>query len=46
MDFAAAATILASAEGEGVVSPYIFGAVGLGVLIVLLVITLMINVER
>jgi len=46
VDFAAAATILASAEGEGVVSPYIFGAVGLGVLIVLLVITLMINVER
>ncbi len=46
MDFAPAASILASAEGEGVLSPYIFGAVGLGVLIVLLVITLMINVDR
>lgn len=46
MDFAAAANIVASAEGEGVVSPYIFGAVGLAILVVLLIITLMINVDR
>jgi len=41
------AAIVASEAAEGgVVSPYIFGAVGLGVLLLLLVITLMINVDR
>ena len=39
--------ILASEAGEGApISPYVFGAVGLGVLLLLLVITLMINVDR
>jgi hypothetical protein len=46
VDFAAASNILASAEGEGVVSPFVFGAAGLAVLLVLLIITLMINVDR
>lgn len=46
MDFSTAAQVLASAEGEGVVSPYVFGGVGLGALILLLIITLMINVNR
>lgn len=46
MDFVAAANVLASAEGEGVVNPFVYGAVGLAVLIVLLIITLMINVDR
>lgn len=39
--------ILAAEAGEGApISPYVFGAVGLGVLLLLLVITLMINVDR
>ena len=39
--------VLAAAAGEGEpVNPFIFGAVGLGVLLLLLVITLMINVDR
>ncbi len=46
MNFSLATQVVASAEGEGVVSPYVFGAVGLGTLIVLLIITLMINVNR
>lgn len=46
MNFSTAAQVLASAEGEGVVSPYLIGGVGLGVLLLLLVITLMINVNR
>lgn len=46
MDFSTAAQVLASAEGEGVVSPYVFGGVGFGALILLLIITLMINVNR
>ncbi|MCF8530445.1 MAG: hypothetical protein K9G05_04820 [Candidatus Nanopelagicales bacterium] len=46
MDFTAAANVLASAEGEGVTSPYLIGGFGLAVLIVLLIITLMINVDR
>ncbi len=41
------AALTASAEaGESVVSPYVFGFVGLGVLVALLVVTLMIKVER
>lgn len=41
------AAVLASEAGEGEpVNPLIFGAVGLGVLLLLLVITLMINVDR
>lgn len=42
------ASVLAS-EAEGgasVVSPYVFGAVGFGVLVALLIITMMINVDR
>ncbi len=46
MDFSIAAKVVASAEGQGVTSPYIIGGFGLGVLIVLLIITLMINVNR
>ena len=39
--------VVASEAGEGApISPYIFGAVGLGALLLLLVITLMINVDR
>jgi hypothetical protein len=37
----------ASAESTGGhLSPYVFGGVGLGVLLLLLVVTLMINVDR
>lgn len=46
VDFSTAAQVLASAEGEGVVSPYVFGGFGLAVLIVALIVTLMINVDR
>ncbi|MGB4324595.1 MAG: hypothetical protein WBJ33_04970 [Candidatus Nanopelagicales bacterium] len=49
MDFsvaARAAEALASEEGQGVVSPYIIGGFGFLVLVVLLIITLMINVDR
>lgn len=46
MNLSLAAQVVASAEGEGVVSPYVFGGVGLGVLVVLLIITLMLNVNR
>jgi hypothetical protein len=46
MDVIAAAAVAAQAgEGEPV-NPFIFGAVGLGALLLLLVITLMINVDR
>lgn len=39
--------VLAAEAGEGApLSPYVFGAVGLGVLLLLLVITLMIKVDR
>lgn len=43
-----AAAIVASAEGaEGaVVSPYVFGAVALAVLVGLLIVTMLINVDR
>jgi hypothetical protein len=42
-----AAAITASEAGEGTpVSPFLFGAVGLGVLLLLLVITVLINVDR
>ncbi len=41
------AAVLAAEAGEGEpVSPFLIGAVGLGVLLLLLVITLMINVDR
>lgn len=42
------AAVWASAEGaEGtVISPYVFGGVALGVLVVLLLITMLINVDR
>lgn len=42
------AAVWASAEaGEGaVVSPYVFGAVALGVLVLLLIVTMLINVDR
>lgn len=46
MDFAPIVNVVASAEGEGVLSPYIFGGVGLGILVTLLIITLLINVNR
>ena len=42
------AAITASAEGAegGLVSPYVFGGVALGVLVLLLLITMLINVDR
>lgn len=42
------AAIVASAEGaEGtVISPYVFGGVALGVLVLLLLVTMLINVDR
>lgn len=41
------AALTASAEaGESVISPYVFGFVGFGILVALLVVTLMIKVER
>jgi len=41
------AAVLAAEAGEGEpVSPFLFGAAGLGVLLLLLVITLLINVDR
>jgi hypothetical protein len=42
------AAIVASAEGgeEGLVSPYVFGGVALGVLVLLLIVTMLINVDR
>ena len=45
MDVVAAVVAASQAEGSHV-SPYVFGAVGLGVLLLLLVVTLMINVDR
>jgi hypothetical protein len=36
----------APAEGHSEVSPYLFGAFGFGVLVVLLIITMMLKVER
>lgn len=46
MDLISAA-VLAAEAGEGEpVNPFLFGAVGLGVLLLLLVITLLINVDR
>ena len=36
----------AAGSDASTVSPYVFGAVGLGVLLLLLVVTLMINVDR
>jgi hypothetical protein len=45
-----AAAILVSEEAGGaehaVVSPYVFGGVAMGVLVLLLIITMMINVDR
>ena len=49
MDFSVAARVsevLASEEGGTVVSPYIIGGFGFLALVVLLVITVMINVDR
>jgi hypothetical protein len=49
MDFSVAARVsevLASEEGGSVVNPYIIGGFGFLVLVVLLVITVMINVDR
>lgn len=49
MDFSVAARVnevLASEEGGSVVSPYIIGGFGFLTLVVLLVITVMINVDR
>lgn len=48
MDAVTAAVRLSETAGSegGHLSPYVFGAVGLGVLLLLLVITLMINVDR
>lgn len=42
------AAVLASAEGaEGaVVSPYVFGGVALAILVLLLIVTMLINVDR
>lgn len=41
------AAVVASAEsGESLVSPYVFGGVALALLLLLLVITMMINVDR
>ncbi|MEY3733630.1 MAG: hypothetical protein RL347_989 [Actinomycetota bacterium] len=42
------AAIVASAEGaEGnLVSPYVFGGVALGILVLLLIVTMLINVDR
>lgn len=41
-----ASEVLASVEGESVVSPYLIGGFGLLALVVLLIITVMINVDR
>ena len=45
-----ATVILASEEAGGtehaVISPYVFGGAALGILVLLLVITMMINVDR
>ncbi len=41
-----AAVVASEAAEGGTVSPYVFGAVGFGALVLLLVITLMINVDR
>jgi hypothetical protein len=49
MDLSAAARVsevLASEEGGSVVSPYLIGGFGFLTLVVLLVITVMINVDR
>ncbi|MEX1209587.1 MAG: hypothetical protein WEA35_01790 [Candidatus Nanopelagicales bacterium] len=41
------AAVVASAEaGESLVSPYVFGGVALALLVLLLIITMMINVDR
>ena len=42
------AAIVASGEGaeEGLVSPFVFGGAALGVLVLLLIITMLINVDR
>ena len=48
MDAGTAAVLMSEAAGaEGsTISPYVFGGVALGVLLLLLVITVMINVDR
>ncbi len=49
MDFSVAARageVLASEEGGTVVSPYLIGGFGFLTLVVLLIITVMINVDR
>lgn len=46
MSAISAAVVASEAAEGGTVSPYIFGAVGLGALLLLLVITLLINVDR
>lgn len=49
MDFSVAARVsevLASEEGESVVNPYLVGGFGFLALVVLLIITVMINVDR
>jgi hypothetical protein len=45
MDHLVASVASAEAEG-GHLSPFVFGGVGLAVLLLLLVVTLMINVDR